>query len=464
MKKILAFIWLVLAGYLLIWLRLGQSMLVVMSVAVPAIVAAVCYPNWKETRAPGHEFLNFWLVASFLGVFPVFAKVFFWLYNEESVLNLGELLGGLAGVAYFLVTLLSSVGTPVLYYDPDVPKSLSEEQGTEELLAAVRQVTRRAGASLKGVYRVPARALAGEPVGFSGLGSTNLYLSEEAVERLSPSEIAFLVGANLWHLRHRDMWWNLVVYYVWILFVALHTVLGWAVVATVGGVTFSCIWPLASRLKRLVADRYAAKLTGGTEAGLSALTALPEVSATTAADPKGWSGLVKILFSHGTPLGVRLSALSLSVSGRSGPGDPELRFWRRETARFLLLQALLFVVVTILVLLPGWLSDGGALPSWGAEFLYLVLAGVLYAPFTWYTASFIYWNFLAPGDGAAQAPVPKWATVLPAALLASALVLTWLVGLGPVLFEVAVAASAGCLTAGLLVSEIEGYRRGRPAA
>lgn len=106
MRKVAFFLWLVLVGYLFWTSGLGQAALVVVLVAVPTLVLAVTYPVWRETGAPLRELVAFWLTASFLGVFPVFVKVFLMLHG--GLLATGELAGGLAGLAYFLVTLLRS--------------------------------------------------------------------------------------------------------------------------------------------------------------------------------------------------------------------------------------------------------------------------------------------------------------------------------------------------------------------
>jgi Zn-dependent protease with chaperone function len=461
MRKLAFFIWLVLLWYLILWLGgLGQTALVVILVAVPAVVASACYPNWRETEAAARELVGFWLVTSFLGVFPVFVKVFLWLY-QESLLRVGELAGGLAGLAYFLVTLLSSVGQPLRAYFPGLPRDLSARPRCDALLAAVRQVAERSGARLRAVCAVPAGTLPRGPVEFAGLGTTNLYLSEEAVERVSPSEAAFLVGTELWHIRHRDIWWNLAIYYTWLVFVALHGVLTWAVVGVVGGVTFSVIWPLASRLKQLAADRYAARLTGDRGAALAALAKLPSLTPGVPPAPRGWRALARVLFSYEVPLGLRLLALWPVAPRTTGrPKSPELAAWRREGVRFLLLQVLLLLAVGALLIVPMSLYRRGILDEWAARALYLVIVVILYAPFTVYTLRIIYYTFLAPGEGAPRRRLPGWA-LAPALLLLALGTVAWVGGWSDwLLVELAMAVWAGLLAAGLVAGEIQVFRRG----
>ena len=158
MRRVGLFFCLVLVGFLLWELGLDQTALVVILVAVPVVVAVTAYPNWKETQAPARELLAFWLAASFLGVLPIFIKVFLML-QSGSLLAAGELLGGLAGLAYFLVTLLASVGHPLRAYCPDVPKRLASRLGSDALVDVMERVARRAGVSLRTVYTVPTHVL-----------------------------------------------------------------------------------------------------------------------------------------------------------------------------------------------------------------------------------------------------------------------------------------------------------------
>lgn len=460
MRKVGFFFCLVLVGFLLWRLGLELTALVVIVVAVPAVVAATAYPNWQETGAPARELLAFWLAASFLGVLPVFIKVFLML-RSGSLLAVGELLGGLAGLAYFLVTLLASVGQPLRAYFPEVPRTLARRPGSEALMAAVEDVARRARASLRAVYTVPAEVLSGGPVEFAGVGTANLYLSEDAVQRLAPDEVAFLVGTELWYVRHRDLWWNLAVYYTWLVFVGLHDLWGWVVVAVVGGVMFSVLWPLASRLKQLAADRYAARLTGNTEAALTALTALPRLTPGLPPEPRGWRDLWRALFSYEVPVGVRVRSLSLVLAkGSSGERGAGLGPWPREGLRFSLLQVLLLLGVAGLVALPLYLEGRGFLDQVAVQISYLVIAVVLYAPFTLYTLRIVYHTFLAPGEGAPPRRLPVWAVAVPLGVFAVAVTVTWGFDLSPKLVEVAMAVSAGFLLAGLVAGEIEALRRG----
>lgn len=461
MRKVGLFICLVLVGFLLWRLGLSVTALVVILVAVPLVVAVTAYPNWKETDAPVRELVAFWLVASFLGVLPVFVKVFLML-RRESLLAPGELLGGLAGIAYFLVNLLGGVGQPLRGYFPQVLKPLSERPGGGPVAEALREVVRRAGLRLTAAYTVPAEALTRGPLQFAGLGTTNLYLSDEAVEKLSPAEAAFLAGTELWHLRHRDFWWNVAFYYTWLVFVGLHDLWGWVVVAVVGGVTFSTLWPLASRLKQLAADRYAARLTGEPEAALTALVKLPLLTPGAAREPRGWRALCRALFTYEVPVGLRVRSLwgALRRAEREAEAA-EAEPWRAEGLRFLLLEVLLVAAVAGLVLGPWYLRRRGLLDLVAADLLYLAIAGVLYTPFTLYTLRIIYHTFLAPGEGSAERRLPWWA-LAPAALVAGAALVVRLAELqSPFLVEVAMAVWAGFLLAGLVAGEIDALRRGQ---
>lgn len=461
MRKIGVFVCLVLVGFLLWKLGLSVTALVVILVAVPVVVAVTAYPNWRETEAPVRELVAFWLVASFLGVLPMFVKVFLMLHRE-SLLAVGELLGGLAGLAYFLVNLLGGVGQPLRSYFPQVLRPLAERGGGEPLGTALRKVARRARLPLRAVYTVPAGTVTQGPVQFAGLGTTNLYLSEEAVERLSPPEAGFLAGTELWRLRHKDFWWNLAVYYTWLVFVGLHQLWGWVVVAVVGGVTFSVLWPLASRLKQLAADRYAARLTGEPAAALGALDKLPALTPGSAREPRGWRALWRSLFTYQVPVGLRVRSLwRVLPRGAREDGVAGLEPWRREGLRFALLQLLLVAAVAVLVAGPWYLQRRGLLDVVAANLLYLAIAVVLYAPFTLYTLRIIYHTFLAPGEGAPRRRLPLWAWA-PAALVAGAALVVWLGELqSPFVVEVAMAVWAGFLAAGLVAGEIDALRRGQ---
>jgi hypothetical protein len=501
MRKVAFFLWLVLMGYLLWTTRLGQTALVVVLVAVPTVVLAVTYPVWRETGAPPRELAAFWLMASFLGVFPVFVKVFLMLAG--GLLAVGELTGGLAGLAYFLVTLLRSAGRPLATYlpsravplvkapssaevassvspagmaaesPPNLPDpSIAESPPAEGLVAALEEVAARARVKVAGVYAVPRQALTYGPVEFAGLGTTNLYLAEEAVRPhrasgrpLTPAEAAFLVGAELWRLRHKDLWWNLAVYYGWLVFVGFHQVWGWATVAVAGGVMFSVLWPLASRLKQLAADRYAVRLTQDRRSALDALLRLPALwpqgqLSGAGPGPAGWRTLALTLFRYEVPLGLRVQSLRLAKTVPRTPGG-EVRRWSREGLRFAFLQVLLLLGVIGVLLVLGFLEWRGVLDEFLRDVLYLGLGGLLYIPCTLYTLDIIYRTFLAPGEGAPRRRLPIWAVGLTVAAFALALAATWLLALKePRLVEAAMAASAGFLLAGLAAGEIEAVSRG----
>jgi len=459
MRKVIFFVWLFLVGFLLYELSLAQTALVMILVSVPVVVATAIYPNWRETEAPTRELVGFWLGASFLGVFPVFVKVFLWMYRD-SLLAVPELLGGLAGLVYFTVTLLTSVGEPLLRYLPGIPTPLGQQPGSGEHLGAIAQVAERSGARLQAVYTVPATVLGRGPVRFAGLGTTNLYLTEEAVGALSPQEVAFLVGTELWHVRHRDLWWNLAVYYTWLIFVAFHVWLGWALVAVVGGVTFSILWPLASRLKQLAADRYAARLTREAGAALTALSQLPALIPGVPAQPRGWRALFRLLFTYEVPVGLRVHSLCLAFRRSLEKTQvTTARAWRREGVRFWLLQVLLVLGVSGLVALPSYLRDRQIVSPVLVRGIYLVLAVALYAPFTAYTLTFAYQAFLAPGEGAPVRRLPAWSVVAPLVVFLASVLVTMVAGLDPGLIILALAASAGLLGAGLAAGEVEALRR-----
>jgi hypothetical protein len=505
MRKVAFFLWLVLMGYLLWTTKLGQTALVVVLVAVPTVVLAVTYPVWRETGAPARELAAFWLMASFLGVFPVFVKVFLMLAGGP--LAVGELTGGLAGLAYFLVTLLRSAGRPLATYLPSraiplvraassaesspAPATggrpqgghpdpaglpVGEGPGGEGLVAALEEVAARARVKVAGVYAVPRQALTRGPVEFAGLGTTNLYLAEEAVRPhrasgrpLTPAEAAFLVGAELWRLRHKDLWWNLAVYYGWLVFVGFHRLWGWATVAVAGGVMFSVLWPLASRLKQLAADRYAVRLTRDPRSALDALLRLPDLwpqgqLSGAGPGPAGWRTLALTLFRYEVPLGLRVQSLRFARVVPRG-GEEQVRRWSKEGLGFTFLQVLLLLGVIGVLLVPGFLERRGLVDEFLRDVLYLALGGLLYVPCTLCTLDLIYRTFLAPGDeGAPRRRLPIWAVGLTVAAFALALAATWLLALKePRLVEAAMAASAGFLLAGLVAGEIEAISRGPTA-
>jgi hypothetical protein len=500
MRKAAFLLWLVLVGYLLRTSGLGQAALVVILVAVPTLVLAVTYPVWRETGAPLRELVAFWLTASFLGVFPVFVKAFLML--PGGLLAVGELAGGLAGLAYFLVTLLRSAGRPLRTYLPsraiplvgamdssDVspsgvkaafPPRPSDSPGAgrppaEGLLAALEEVAARARVKIEGVYVVPRQALTRGPVEFAGLGTTNLYLAEEAVRPhrasgrpLTPAEASFLVGAELWRLRHKDLWWNLAVYYGWLVFVGFHQLWGWATVAVAGGVMFSVLWPLASRLKQLAADRYAVRLTRDPRSALDALLRLPDLCpqgqlSGAGPGPAGWRMLVLTLFRYEVPLGLRIQSLRLGRVVPRAAGE-EVRRWSKEGLRFAFLQVVLLLGVIVVLLVPGFLERRELVDQFLRDVLYLGLGGLLYIPCTLCTLDLIYRTFLAPGEGAPRRRLPIWAVGLTVGAFALALAATWLLALQePRLVEAAMAASAGFLLAGLVAGEIEAVSRGPTA-
>jgi len=467
MRKVAFFLWLVLVGYLFWTSGLGQAALVVVLVAVPTLVLAVTYPVWRETGAPLRELVAFWLTASFLGVFPVFVKVFLMLHG--GLLATGELAGGLAGLAYFLVTLLRSAGRPLRTYlggraTPLVP-AVTGGPSAAGLVAGLEEVAARAHVRIAGVYAVPRQALIRGPVEFAGLGTTNLYVAEEARQTLTPPEAAFLVGTELWHLRHKDLWWNLAVYYSWLVFVGFHGLWGWSTVAVAGGMMFSVLWPVASRLKRLAADRYAVRLTQDPRAALQALVKLPAVWPKSSLSRGGpgrtsWGALARTLFRYEVPLGLRVRSL------RPGKvflltAEEDARAWSKEGLRFACLQVLLLVGIIGVLLVPWFLERRGLVGESVRDVIYLALGGLLYIPCTLYTLGIIYWTFLAPSEGAPRRRLPGWAVVLTAAAFALALAGTWALKLNhPRLVEAAMAASAGFLLAGLVAGETEAVSRG----
>jgi hypothetical protein len=303
------------------------------------------------------------------------------------------------------------------------------------------------------------------PVEFAGLGTTNLYVAEEARQTLTPPEAAFLVGTELWHLRHKDLWWNLAVYYSWLVFVGFHRLWGWSTVAVAGGMMFSVLWPVASRLKRLAADRYAVRLTQDPRAALQALVKLPAVWPKSSLSRGGpgrtsWGALARTLFRYEVPLGLRVRSL------RPGKvflltAEEDARAWSKEGLRFAFLQVLLLVGIIGVLLVPWCLERRGVVGESVRDVIYLALGGLLYIPCTLYTLGIIYWTFLAPSEGAPRRRLPGWAVVLTAAAFALALAGTWALKLNhPRLVEAAMAASAGFLLAGLVAGETEAVSRG----
>ena len=228
---------------------------------------------------------------------------------------------------------------------------------------------------------------------------------------------------------------------------------------------FSVLWPLASRLKQLAADRYGVRVSGGTQAALTALAALPGLRPGSPQAPQGLRALWNTLFSYEVPVGLRVRAL-WPVFGKGTPEEKaaDLRPWQREGLCFSLLQVLLLLGVGTLLALPLHLQRQGFLDDVATRVVYLVIAGGLYAPFTLYTLRIAYATFLAPGEGAPRRHLPIWALVVPAVVFGASVAVTRTLALGPALVELAMAVSAGFLLAGFVAGEIDALRRGQVGA
>jgi len=111
------------------------------------------------------------------------------------------------------------------------------------------------------------------------------------------------------------------------------------------------------------------------------------------------------------------------------------------------------------LVVPISLYHRGVLDELATRALYLIIVVMLYVPFTIYTLRIIYHTFLAPGEGAPRRRLPVWALASVGLVLVSGLIV-WLTKSGLLLVEVAMAAWAGLLAAGLLAGEIEAFRRG----